>query len=317
MIVPIVLVTLGMATSYLLRWLNARGPTALVVVAHLAGLLMIWTGLIDLVVGAAGLAHGLVEFCELALTDPPAGGDGRGLVVMVGVLALLIGRAVIASVQTVADTRSARARLLRNAAPVVDGVTYAPVGSVACTVGVLRPRIFVDRNLFPRLTEAEQRAVLAHERGHLRGHGLVDLVARSLAAGLAPWPGAALAHREIRLHLEAMADDRAARTTSRRVVGRGHEPQPPAVVEGDAGAVDVEDLHGLVGEAVQHVTDLPDDGAGEVGQGARERGLVSPGRTFELAWSSRSERGDDVSAGSGLAARQRPCEQRATCGASP
>jgi hypothetical protein len=68
---------------------------------------------------------------------------------------------------------------------------------------------------------------------------VIDLAARGLAAGIAPWPGARVAHGEIRRHLEAAADDWAARRTSHRdvataIVAAALSP-PPAVVLGAAG----------------------------------------------------------------------------------
>jgi Zn-dependent protease with chaperone function len=62
--------------------------------------------------------------------------------------------------------------------------------------------------------------VLAHEQAHRRGgHGLVNLLARFLTAGLAPLPAAGLVAECLRRHLEALADDAAARRHGRETVG--------------------------------------------------------------------------------------------------
>lgn len=213
------LTTLGLTASYLLRQFSGRAPTQIVVAAHLSGLLLAWVGIINLVVGSAGLAHGLVEFCELAIADPPGAGGFPAVYVMAVVLVILTGRAAGMWWRTVSILRRTRRRLLRDTTYARDDVNFTALGSVACTVGLVRPQIFVDRDMFRRLTGPQQDAVIAHERVHVRGlHGVIDLVARCLAAGLAPWPGAVIAYREIRSHLEAMADDRAATHTTRWTV---------------------------------------------------------------------------------------------------
>lgn len=218
MTVALALVTVGMLTPYLIRRLNGRGPTSVVIGAHLAALLIIWIGILDIVVGAVGLSHRLAEFCNLALLDPPASGGIRPVLAMT-IVAAMVGRGVHRGWRTARTTLRTRRRLLTVSTRTENGVIFAPLGSVACTVGLLRPLIFVDDTMFPALTPRQRDAVLAHERVHVRGfHGLIDLAARCMAAGLAPWPGARLAQREVRRHLEAVADDRAAAHTSRRTV---------------------------------------------------------------------------------------------------
>lgn len=239
MTVALALVSLGMVTPYLLRRMNGRGPTSISIAAHIAALLIVWIGIIDIAVGAAGLSHGLVEFCNLALHDRHADDDMRAGLAMMVVVAAMVGRAGHLWWHTANTTNATRRRLLTIATRTEDDVTFAPLGSVACTVGLLRPRVFVDAMMFPALTPPQREAVLAHERGHVRGHhGVIDLAARCLAAGLAPWPGAHLAHREVRRHLEALADDRAAAHTSRRTVATAivtAATMPPVPALGAAG----------------------------------------------------------------------------------
>lgn len=239
MTVALTLVVLGMLTPYVLLRVNGRLPTSTVIAAHLAALLIVWIGIVDVVVGAAGLTHRLVEFCELALRDPPTGGDARSLLLVTVAVATTGGRAVRVWWRTVRATRRARRRLLCAATRTEHDVIFTRLGSVACTVGLLRPRIFVDATLFPALTKPQRAAILAHERGHVRGrHGMIDLAARCMAAGLAPWPGAQLAHAETRRYLEAVADDRAAAKTNRRTVAAAivtAATMPPLPALGAAG----------------------------------------------------------------------------------
>lgn len=238
MTVALALVTVGMVTPYLVVRLNGRGPSSIVIAAHLAGLMIVWIGVLDIAVGAAGLSHWLVEFCNLALHDPPARGGSRAALV-ISIVAAMMGPSLYRLWRTAHTTRRTHRRLLTMSTQTLDDVTYAPLGSVACTVGLLRPRIFVDSTMFPALAAPERDAVLAHERVHVRRyHGLIDLAAGCLAAGLAPWPGARLAQREVRRHLEAVADDRAAAHTSRRTVATAivtAATMPPQPALGAAG----------------------------------------------------------------------------------
>lgn len=238
MTIALVLVTIGMLTPYVLYRLNGRGPTSVVVSAHLSALAIVWIGVLDVAVGAVGLSHRLAEFCNLALLDsPPSGGLRPALATIV--VTGMAGRGVHRAWHIARTTRRTRRKLLTMSTRTVDGVALTPLGSVACTVGLLQPRIFVDDTMFPALPLPERDAVLAHERVHVRWrHGLIDLAARCMAAGLAPWPGARLAQREVRRHLEAAADDQAAAHTGRRIVATAivmAATMPPRPALGAAG----------------------------------------------------------------------------------
>lgn len=92
--------------------------------------------------------------------------------------------------------------------------------TVAITLGVVRPVVFLDARLWRSFTGTERAVVVAHERAHQRGrHGLVDAAAGVLAAGLAPLPAAADALACVRRHLEALADDAAVRRYGVATVG--------------------------------------------------------------------------------------------------
>lgn len=87
MTVALALVALGVVTPHVLHRINGRGPSAIVIAAHLASLMIVWLGILDIAVGAAGLSHRLAEFCTLALHDSPARGDVRTVVAMAVIIA--------------------------------------------------------------------------------------------------------------------------------------------------------------------------------------------------------------------------------------
>ncbi len=90
----------------------------------------------------------------------------------------------------------------------------------AVSLGVLRPVILVDAGFWSSATPLQRKVVLAHEEAHRRGrHVLVDGAGRALTAGLAPLPAASAVYDCLRRHLEALADDAAARRHGRHNVG--------------------------------------------------------------------------------------------------
>ena len=64
------------------------------------------------------------------------------------------------------------------------------------------------------------------------------------------------------------------------VVGGADEPQRVAVSDGDPGAVDLEHVHHLVRQPVEHLPDVvsPGDGGRVVGKGVTQGMLVDHGR---------------------------------------
>lgn len=139
-----------MITPYVVRRLNGGVPAPLVIGAHAAALTLGWLGVLDLVVASAGLAHSLAAFCEMALDDRPLGGDGgdmQAVLLPVTVGALMIARAAYVSLQTVAATRRTRRELLGRTTH--EGPSLARIGSIACAVGVLRPRDLRGRRDVP------------------------------------------------------------------------------------------------------------------------------------------------------------------------
>jgi Zn-dependent protease with chaperone function len=240
MILATALLSIGLVAPYALRRLGGHTSPRLVVAAQLAGLALTWLGIIDLISVWAMPDHGLLGLCRAAFFEPHDIGDVNGEGMLLVAALALGGRAAWAMSKTYRVVRRTRRRLGASGLPTSGGLTFARLGTVACTVGFMRPRIVVDNAHFAVLSAAQQRAVIAHERSHARGwHAVIDLVARGLAAGLAPWPGARVAYGEIRRHLEAVADDWAARLTSRRDVAaaivEAALPPAPAAVLGAAG----------------------------------------------------------------------------------
>lgn len=89
---------------------------------------------------------------------------------------------------------------------------------IACTVGVLRPRVVVSEGLLASAPADYVRVVLAHEDAHRRGrHPLLLLIGESVARGL-PAPPLRWAANALRFALESRADDKAAEVTSRALV---------------------------------------------------------------------------------------------------
>ena len=100
-------------------------------------------------------------------------------------------------------------------------VVLAPgLSTTAITLGMLRPLIVVDEEFWRTSSPLQRQVVVAHENGHRRGrHALIDAVARTLTAGVAPLPLATGVYECIRRHLEALADDAAVRFHDRKTVG--------------------------------------------------------------------------------------------------
>jgi hypothetical protein len=119
-------------------------------------------------------------------------------------------------------------RTLRDAGFVPSGADALPARTLvvpglstpAVSLGVLRPVILVDAGFWSAATPLQRKVVLAHEDAHRRGrHVLVDGAGRALTAGLAPLPAARATYDCLRRHLEALADDAAARRHGREIVG--------------------------------------------------------------------------------------------------
>lgn len=252
----------GLASPIALRASSLRGAYPRSTIAgYVAGLLLVWTGLLGVVLATAAPGVGFFELCQALATAPLSTVDSGPTVALLVLASAVPIRALLQVVRSVLVGADLRRRLDVSSGSA--GVVEASLPTVAYTVGVLRPRVVVDPVRLAALPEHQQRAVLAHEQGHVRGlHGLIDLVTRSLAAGLAPWPGGRIAVAEVRRQLEAAADDRAAGRTDRRTTAG-------AIVSAACGRPPAIEALGAVGWTVWRVDRLLDRAAPD------RRGLVA------------------------------------------
>jgi Zn-dependent protease with chaperone function len=88
-----------------------------------------------------------------------------------------------------------------------------------CVPGMTGARIVVSRSTLTTLAPAELRAVLEHERSHLRArHDLVLEAFAVLHRAFPRWVASAAARREVEVLVEVLADRAACRTGDRRAL---------------------------------------------------------------------------------------------------
>lgn len=247
--------TLAMGVAFLAwrpcRDRGAHAPRTAIAMLLLS-MMMVWAGSLSLLVlTIAGTTTGLLAACGTVLSSFLSGGLGWWqtglLVVWVMVFPLrgcwALSREHLSARRLVALARTREEPLTTAQEPTGASLTLVvDLGYPAVTVGVLRPRIVIDATFWSDADPEPREVVLAHEVAHRRGrHGLIQLVGQVLAAGLTPLPSASLALDCIRLHLEAMADDAAARHHGARRVGvtvgrvaLASAPHPGLGVAGDA-----------------------------------------------------------------------------------
>jgi len=124
--------------------------------------------------------------------------------------------------QQVALARTAR-RVLARGTPLATHAAFlvAGLGTPAVALGLLRPRVVVDVAFWQNAAPDERQVVLAHELAHTRGgHALIEAATTFFLAPLRPLAVADDLYECIRRHLEALADDGAARHYGRDTVGR-------------------------------------------------------------------------------------------------
>jgi len=225
-----------LATGIAMVWwrpCRSRGGKAprLAVALLLTSLSAIWLGSLGVLVGL--LSRQFLVFtpaaCGVVWRQLVAGQVSPWQLALVAVwLAAIPGRATWA---LVADLRRNR-RLLQGlvaAGRILDHPDNTRHGHIlavpglstpALTLGLLRPIVVVDEGFWTHATPVQRDIVLAHERGHICGrHALIDAAGRFLAAGIAPLPKVSQADACLRRHLEALADDFAARRHDRKTVG--------------------------------------------------------------------------------------------------
>lgn len=218
MAAAVAMLVVGLSTPALLRRPSAQGVRPrLTIAAQLSGLVLVWAGVVGVATAVVWPGREFLELCRAVVSAPSLLLRPLPIAVLVLVAVMLPGRAAVRTVEVAVANR--RIRRCLNVPSRGVGVVTTAMSTVACTIGAVRPRVVVDPVKLAELSDGERLAVLEHERGHARQrHGLVDVVAQALAAGVAPWPGARVALADVRRQLEAAADDRAARRTSPRTV---------------------------------------------------------------------------------------------------
>ncbi|MEW1549499.1 M56 family metallopeptidase [Streptomyces tsukubensis] len=210
------------------RWTH-RAPTAAV---------LAWQGLsLTFVVAAAFAVYhlvlseqhvhdgivGLLSTCGLAADAPPgsspAGAADVGLLLAPATIVLLPLGWLAVTARQARQERQRHAGLLAvigaEAAEYGATVVEHDAPAVYCLPGRAH-RVVVTRGALDLLTDEQLRAVLAHERAHLRGrHHLVQIAAKAFARAFPGLPLARLAREQTALLLEMIADDRALRSHSR------------------------------------------------------------------------------------------------------
>jgi beta-lactamase regulating signal transducer with metallopeptidase domain len=205
---------------------------------------------------------GIVVYALLPLLGgDPGASPVAGAVALALVLALLAASAVLGT-RAVCRHRIANARLARRIeraaveppeelraaarAAGLEGRVVAVAREELFTFvyGTFVPRVAISTGMLARLSPAELRAALEHERYHVRNlDPLRELIARVLAESLFFLPLAALLHRRYAAERELAADRRAAEICGRRPLagallaaleGRHTEPPASAALGGSA-----------------------------------------------------------------------------------
>lgn len=175
----------------------------------------------------AALGSGLALLSEpwrqhRGLTDGLASGLSEGIVVGVAALvtAVVLGRLLLSGHLVGTRLRSVRRRhrdlldLLATSESGVDVLDH-DTPTAYCLPGLARPRVVLSSGALAALDHDQLRAVLAHERAHLRARH--DLVVEAFTVLQRAFPAVVTSARalaEVRLLIEVLAD-----RAARRVVG--------------------------------------------------------------------------------------------------
>jgi Zn-dependent protease with chaperone function len=177
----------------------------------------------------AALGAGLSLATDRLWQPPVPAGDVVPLDVVVAALAgvvtlVVAARLLLSGHRTGMDLRRMRRRHRERVdlvARVDDGVSVLehdlPVAY--CVPGMSGSRIVVSRSTLTRLAPAELRAVLEHERSHLRArHDLVLEAFAVLHRAFPRWVASGAARHEVEVLVEVLADRAAVRTGDRRAL---------------------------------------------------------------------------------------------------
>jgi len=122
--------------------------------------------------------------------------------------------------QCLLRTLEVTGRSVQEATAMTPVLVVSALTTPAVTLGLARPQVLIDAQFWANATPLVRDVVLAHELSHARGrHAVVEAVAALLTAPLRPLPAAHDVYDCVRRHLEALADDAAARRHGVRAVG--------------------------------------------------------------------------------------------------
>ncbi len=215
-----------------------------------------------LAAGTDPLSHALarvLETCELLVkAEYSAPGGVAGPVIGTSVVVLVLARVGLAVVATVREGRRRRRawRMGLSLVAVHDPsadvfVLPHPEPAAYCVPGG-RGTVVITTAAVRALSPGQLRAVLDHERSHLRYHHHVVVTAASVLAQALPFlPVLDRAHHQLQRLVELMADDRAATAQGRQVVAAAIDRvcSPDPIVRPGPGGRTAERVRRLSGPA--------------------------------------------------------------------
>ncbi|PKH41262.1 Peptidase family M48 [Nocardioides alpinus] len=220
MLTPVLLGALSVLLAGPLPWALSRW-TALRRTPAAAMLLWQSTALAAVL---AALGAGLSLATDRLWQPPVAVGDVAVAALAGAVTVVVTARLLLSGHRTGTDLRRMRRRHRERVdlvARVDDGVSVLehdlPVAY--CVPGMSGSRIVVSRSTLTRLAPAELRAVLEHERSHLRArHDLVLEAFAVLHRAFPRWVASGAARHEVEVLVEVLADRAAVRSGDRRAL---------------------------------------------------------------------------------------------------
>ncbi|MBA2529864.1 MAG: hypothetical protein H0V19_07890 [Euzebyales bacterium] len=210
------------------RSLEGRAPR-LAITLLLLSVAAIWAGSASMAVAvAAGTTVGGLEACGVVWRQLLAGD-----VVWWRTMPLLVWAAVFplrglrATSRRLNQSRLLARMLVAAGEPLGVGhasgarvVVVPNLSTPAVTLGLARRTVLLDRAFWHDATSMQRDIVLTHELAHARGrHGIIEALATLVTAPLAPVMAGGEVYDCVRRHLEALADDVAARRHGRTAVG--------------------------------------------------------------------------------------------------
>ncbi len=215
-----------LAVGALRHWEPTRRHVALVLLAAAPALLtaacfltLLSPSILSLFVPA--LDHCLVHddgHAHLCFAHLPQHAPHPAIWVCSAFLFTLLAFAAAESVRRVASSARVARGLLRTSTKSDEGVHVLESVAVLCaTVGLLRPRVVVSRQVLESLPDLERRALIAHEQSHARRHDALSRMFVRLATLLYPRSSRLRIAQELDLAAEQACDEAAAHAVGDRL----------------------------------------------------------------------------------------------------